>query len=364
MRITGRQLDVLRRRLATQRLTSSPLGDPAEVVGLLTCVQSQERDHAFYSLGLRTRRASYASVRAAHDTGAFLRTHILRPTWHFVRPEDLRWILALTSARIESTMRARHAQLGLDGDTVLGAAIDALGDMLRGRNAMTRSEIGEEFLRQGGRIAAGEQLGHLLMIAELRGVICSGPIKGVHHSYVLVDEVIEPAPELDPDDALVRLVRRFFAGHGPASVRDFARWSSLTMTATKAALVEIGDDLEAVEIEGTSLWFDPATAARRSLRAASAFLLPAYDEAVLTYPHLNFPAADGHPSAEHPDPFWTWIVYDHVNVGLWKRTVGKDVVTVETRIATSLGEEGRTAVQGAAEHLARFLGHDLDYREG
>src|SRR4051812_30700009 len=80
---------VVEQRLATQRLTSTPLPTPGEVVELLTCVQSQERDHALFSLGLRTGRATMRSMRAALDRGEFLRTHILRPTWHFVRPADL-----------------------------------------------------------------------------------------------------------------------------------------------------------------------------------------------------------------------------------------------------------------------------------
>lgn len=140
--------------------------------------------------------------------------------------------------------------------------------MLRGRNALTRSEIGNGFLRLGGSVLSGEQLGHLLMVAELRGVICSGPIKGVHHSYVLVEESLAPAPALTRKEAVVRLVRRFLAGHGPASVKDFARWSGLTLTDTRAALEEIRDDLEEVEVDGTRLWLDPATTARPGARAS------------------------------------------------------------------------------------------------
>lgn len=81
---------VLRSRLATQRLTSAPLPRARDAVRLLTCVQSQERDHAFFSLGMRSREATYDAVRAALDRGDILRTHILRPTWHFVAPDDLR----------------------------------------------------------------------------------------------------------------------------------------------------------------------------------------------------------------------------------------------------------------------------------
>ena len=121
---------VLRQRLATQRLGSAPLPRAADAVRLLTCVQSQERDHAFFSLGLRSRSATYAAVRAEYDSGAFLRTHILRPTWHFVLPEDLRWILAATSERVIRSMGGRHAQVGLDDPRFVGRSMDALAELL------------------------------------------------------------------------------------------------------------------------------------------------------------------------------------------------------------------------------------------
>jgi hypothetical protein len=355
---------VIRQRLSTQRLSSAPVDDPAEAVRLLTCVQSQERDHALFSLGLRTRDARYADLLAAHSDGAFLRTHILRPTWHFVLAEDLRWILELTSARVESSMAGRHRQLGLDDDRMVGRSLDTLVEVLTGPTPLTRAEIGAEFERRGEPVAPGAPLGHLLLIGELRGLICSGPVKGVHHSYVLVDEVVPRGPSLSREEAMDRLVRRFFAGHGPASVRDFARWSSLTMTDTKRALAGIGDDLEHCEVDGETLWFDPEARARRRPHAPAAYLFPVYDEAVLTYPRLSFPVADGHPHAKRPDPFWAWVVLDEVNVGLWKRTLARDVVEVDVRLATSLGEEGRKAVRQAAERLADFVGRELSYRQG
>lgn len=354
---------ILRQRLATQRLSSAPLPTPADVVGLLTCVQSQERDHAFFSLGMRSKTSTYAGVRAAYDSGTFLRTHILRPTWHFVRPEDLRWILALTSPRVEASMKGRHRQLGLD-DAHLGHVLDTICELLRDHRYLTRAELAEELAARPGLPSAGQELGHVLLAAELRGLIVSAPLKGVHHTYALVDDVVPPQPEVDREEALVRLVRRFFSGHGPASVKDFTRWSSLTVADTRRALAEIGDGLEQTEVDGIPLWHDPEAVPRRSPTAPSAYLFPVYDEAVLTYPALNFPSALDHPHAARPDPFWAWVVVDEVNVGLWKRAVKADRVVVDVRLAPSVDRAGRAAVQAAAQRLADFLERDLDYVEG
>ncbi len=362
--MSARQTDgVLRERLATQRLTSAPLPRAGDAVRLLTCVQAQERDHAFFSLGMRSKHQTYSAIRAAFDRGDFLRTHILRPTWHFVAPEDLRWILALTSHRVERSLAARHRQLGLDDTPPLHRALDLLPELLRGRNYLTRKEIGAEFTARTGLPESGEQLGHTLLLAELRGLICSGPIKGTQHSYALVDEVVPATRERDRQEALVALVRRFFAGHGPASVHDFTRWSSLTVTDTRAALADIGDGLEHFELDGATLWFDPATP-RRTTRKETAFLLPVYDEVVLTYPSLTFPTAPAHPHADSDDPFWARVIADRVNVGLWKRTVTPTTVRVETRLAPGLTPTQREAIRAAAQRMATFLERELDYVEG
>ena len=88
---------MLHARLAAQRLLTDRLASPAEVVALLAAVQSQEFAHALWSLRLRSASGTEAEVRAAFDRGEFLRTHVLRPTWHLVSPEDIGWLLAVTA---------------------------------------------------------------------------------------------------------------------------------------------------------------------------------------------------------------------------------------------------------------------------
>jgi hypothetical protein len=356
---------VVAQRLRTQRLTSAPLDTAADAVELLTCVQAQERDHAFFSLALRSGDSTREAVRAGFDRGEFVRTHILRPTWHFVRPEDLRWILSLTSPRVESSMASVLRGLGLDEARTIDRGLDLLRELLTDRRYLTRAQIGTVFAARGSALPQpGGPLGHLLMIAELRGIICSGPLTGVHHTYALVDELVPPSPELDRDAAVRRLAHRFFVGHGPASVADFARWSSLPAGETRRALDELDDLLERITAHGVEHWFDPVAVPRRGRAVAAAWLLPVYDEAVLTYRATSFAPAPGHPYADRPDPFWAPVIHGRTNIGLWKRTVGRGRVTVETRLASSLEAPARRDVAAAAARLADFLGLTLDYVEG
>jgi hypothetical protein len=353
---------VLRRRLATQRLTSAPLPRAAEVVRLLAAVQSQERDHALYSLALRTKAGTYGRVRAELDGGGFVRTHVLRPTWHFVAPEDLRWMLALTSPRVVRSMAARDRQLGLDDVRLLARSFEAIASLLEGRNFLTRKEIGQRLSGRRGVAQQGEQLGHVLLTAELRALICSGPTKGGQHSYALVDEVVPPARERDRAEAVVELLHRFLRGHGPAEVRDFTRWSSLTVADAEAGLAELAGVLDHVEVEGRRLWFDPAVSARTTA-PRRAYLLPMYDEVALTYPRLGFPPLPGHPHerAGNPwqqDAFVGGVVHDERLVGTWKRTVTGDTVRVRTHLAPG-ADAG--LVRAAAQRLADVYERRLEY---
>jgi hypothetical protein len=349
-------------RQATQRLTSAPLARSADVVDLLCAVQCQERDHALWSLGMRVDGATLASTGQELSDGEILRTHILRPTWHFVLPQDLRWMLAVTSPRVEAKMAGRHRQLGLGVPAELDAAVERVAALLVGRNALTRAEIGAALVSSGDPIRPGEQLGHVLMVAELRGLIVSGPTKGAHHSYVLVDEVVPPAPAVDPDEGLARLVARFMRGHGPASDRDFARWSSSTLGATRSALESLGDRLESVEVDGSTLWFDPEVVVEPDRSRPVTFLLPTYDEVVLSYPDVNHQQVADHPHRTPngtPNPFAAVIIHRGRDIGTWKRTVERTRVAVEIQLAPSVDDAGRAAVTQAAQRLASFVDRDL-----
>ncbi|WP_226921460.1 winged helix DNA-binding domain-containing protein [Georgenia subflava] len=349
---------VLRRRLAVQRLSGAGLRRPSDVVRLLTCVQAQEHPHALWSLGMRTRDADFALLAAAFDAGDFLRTHILRPTWHFVAPEDLRWIVDVTSPRVLDRMRGHLARQGLEDDVIRRGA-EVLHRILAGRTALTRKEIGRH-MAAAGLPAAGLPLGDLLLTNELRGVIVSGPMRGAAHTHVLTDEVVAPSPALDRDEALGRLAHRFYAGHGPASVKDLTRWASLTQADARRGIDVAGGALERVEVDGVPHWFDPAVPSRTGAGSPTAVLLPTYDEVVLTYPALGFPVLDGHPHGPRADPavdpYAGTVLVDGVNAGSWKRRTARETVEIELRLAAGVTPGQTAAVEMAADRLAGFLG--------
>jgi hypothetical protein len=360
--MTGPDLTrVHRRRTATQRVSAAGLARGADVVRLLLAVQSQDAPMAAWSLALRMPEGTtYAQVLAEQRAGGWVRTHVLRPTWHHVAPEDLRWLQRLTGPKVESSMGARHRQLELT-DLALERAVEALRELLAGAEPMTRRELTDAFAARG-LPASGEQVAHQLLVAELRAVVCSGPPRGAEHTYVLVDDAVPPGPldHLTGDAARDELVGRFFAGHGPAGERDLLRWSTLTLTEIRAALARAGDRLDHWEVDGERLWFDPSVPARTT-RDPGAVLVPTFDELTLSYADTGLPRRD--PSSPRPRLVNAigggTVILGGEDVGAFTRRVTRTGVDVAVVPDLPLAAEEVDRVQAAAGRLAAFLGLPL-----
>jgi hypothetical protein len=271
---------ILARRLLNQGLAAAPFDSPAEVVRRLGAVQAQLPVVARWSLGQRMRDGDDAVVERALADGSIVRTHALRPTWHYVAREDVRWVLELTSPRVKASLRFRHRWLGLDDATTLRAE-RALAKALAGGRHLTRAELAPVIARAKVE-PTGERVGHLLLLAELDGVICSGAPRGRHHTYALVDERAPGATRLEKDEALAALTRRYFTSHGPATVRDFRWWSSLTAAEVKRGLEIVGESLAREELDGRIYWSAPEDGSATT-EAVAAHLLQEYDELLVGY---------------------------------------------------------------------------------
>jgi Winged helix DNA-binding domain len=346
--------DVLRRRLMTQRLIGGGLPTAADVVRLLGCVQSQEYAHALWSLGMRTSGLTAADVQAEFDRGDFLRTHILRPTWHLVAAADIRWVLQLTAPRVQKLNQTIYRQHGLDQAT-LDRGVAVIVEELEGGRHRTRAELARA-LAERGLVSQGIGLAYVVMNAELVGVICSGPVRGAQQTYALLVERVPRSANVG--GGIAELARRFFLGHGPASIQDLARWSSLTIGQCRDAVEAVKDQLDCVTVEGVELWFGRETSAPNP--SSGALLMPLYDEVTLSYPAINFPQANGHPHPPGADLFVGCVILAETNVGLWRRTLQSRKIIMEVTLARGVDAKSRRLIEAAAADLADFAGKELE----
>jgi hypothetical protein len=269
--------------IAAQRLRDqliSPAGerDPAGVVGWLGAVQAQEYAAARWALGLRMAAATDAAIEEAFDAGRILRTHVLRPTWHFVTPADIRWMLELTAPHLRRALAYQSRQLEIDARTCT-RAVAVIERALGQDHNLTRAELGARLAR-ARLIATGPRLAHLAAHAELEGVICSGPRRGKQFTYALLAGRAPRARQLARDEALAELTRRFFQSHAPATIRDFVWWSGLSTADAKRGLELNGATCRVVD--GLTYWTLGGSGAGSRPRAG-VHLLPVYDEYVVAY---------------------------------------------------------------------------------
>ncbi len=350
-------MPLARRRLLQQRLSGPRFATPAEAVEGFGAVQAQAYAWALWGVAQRTGGADHAAVEQALDAGAILRTHVLRPTWHFVAPADLRWMLALTAPRVKALLAPYDRKLALDAET-LARGHGLIVAALAGGASATRPELAAA-LRAGGIEAQGQRLAHVLMHAELDALVCSGPRRGPHHTYALVDERVPPTPPRAQDEACAELLLRYLHAHGPATPHDFAWWSGLRLTDARAALEELRPQVASETIDDDVYWYARDTPALGEAPALQVHLLPPFDEYLVAYRNrapLIAPAAAQAFSAAM-DAISTPVVLVNGRVaGRWRRTEVGARVEVAVASSVPLGPPEQAALDAAAQRFGRFLG--------
>jgi winged helix DNA-binding protein len=348
-------VNLLPRRLVNQRLARPDFRTAADVVAWLGAVQAQDYPAARWAVGLRAKGLTDADVQCAFDNGAILRTHILRPTWHFVTPADIRWMLSLSGPRVNAINAHYYGKLEIDA-TVAARSRRVLDRALGRGEPMTRAELGAALAR-GGIAADPLRLAHLMMRAELDGVICSGPRRANQFTYALLDQRAARASDLTRDEALAELTRRYFTSHGPATVRDYAWWSGLTVGDARRGIETMTTDLRRDVVADRTYWSARASTAGRG--PSSAYLLPNFDEYTVAYKDrddLVRPPSRGRPGPRASDLLANAIVIDGRVAGTWTKSLQRGAVRVLIAPHRRLTPAGRRAVAAAASRYGRFLG--------
>jgi Winged helix DNA-binding domain len=342
--------DVIRRRLHNQRLAGSEFETPEQVVAWLGAVQAQDYPGAKWGVALRSHTLTESDLDAAFDEGRILRTHILRPTWHFIAAPDIRWMLELSAPRVHVSNAHMYRKLELD-DRAFARSRSIIRRALKGGRSSTRTELAAA-LTKGGIEASGQRLAYIVMHEELDGILTSGPRRGKQFTYMLLDERAPNAQRLAPDAALAGLTRRYFAGHGPATIRDLVWWSGLTVRQARSGIEMLGP-----QVGDLTYWTVPSKAPA-SADPARLYLLPNYDEYLIAYRDRGN-VAGLLTTADAPHDF---DIYAHVLVldgrfgGTWRRAQSSGTVEITVRPVDRLGREHARALTAAAGRHGEFLG--------
>jgi hypothetical protein len=346
-------------RIARLRMRALGLWDrvqesPAAVVAHLTAMQSQEHHVARWSVAQRVAGGAVASeVDRAFDEGDILRTHVLRPTWHYVARQDLRWLMAVSGPRVLARTERRSRELGLDPRTLMRAN-DVIAEAVASGFQTRRDLAG--FLEGKGIAVDGQRLPYMLMYAELTSVICSGPLRGKQHTYSAFDERVGTAPATTEDEALARLACRYFTTRGPATAKDFIWWSGLSTADARRAIDMAKDDLSSQSWDDCVYWFAELTAPKTRHQVD---LVQCYDEVIISYTESRDVLQTAQVAFHVPgsiDGFTHVVLLDARLAGHWRLVSSKDGRKLETRIDDVLDARDQRALTSTIERHRRF--HD------
>jgi hypothetical protein len=351
--------DIARIRLLNQQVVRQDYTTAGDLVAWMGAMQAQDYSMSKWARGVRLPGATDLSVEAALDRGEILRTHVLRPTWHLVAAADIYWMLELTAPHILSASRSRHQELELTED-IIRKTYAVLERELGGGQSKTREALMTALEKVGISTRDNNRAAHLMMRAELDGLVCSGPALGKQQTYALLAERVPRKISLTREEALGTLARTYFSSHGPATLQDFIWWSGLPVAAARSALESVKTALVS-ETVGPDVYWMPHNFSMPAVVTSDVFLLPAFDEYIISYKNRSAVLPDEHfkKSVSDNGIFRPVVVVDGQVTGIWKRTVKSKTVLLEPDYFQLPDEQTHAGVGLAAARLASFLGRQV-----
>lgn len=347
--------EIIEARLFNQQIAETKFSKPEEIVTHHVAMQAQEYAMAKWAIGLRLSNIFDDDVENAFNEGRILRTHIMRPTWHFVSPDDIRWMISLTAPRVNAVNAFMYRKCELTSE-IFNQCNDIIVANLEGNKNLTRAVLKSELEK---KIVTGDgvRLSCIMMQAELEGIICSGPRDGKQFTYALLDERVPKSRTLTKEESVAELAKRYFKSRGPAQIEDFVMWSGLTVKDAKLGIAALPKDFVTEEIDEKNYIYFPHS--KSSAKTQSTFLMPDYDEYGMSYKDrsaiYNLPPK----ILDNPKlniPYNRMIVVDGQIVGSWKRTIKGNEIDIELNYFKKLNKKQEQAVQIAVKNFCSFAG--------
>lgn len=345
--------EISHHRLVSQKLLETNSNSPEEIVRHLGAMQAQDYGMAKWAIGSRC-DATEKEIEDVINSGKIIRTHILRPTWHFVSADDIYWMLDLSRSQVKRLFTSLARQHGYD-DKKLDQVNSRIEKLLTRNNHLTRDEIMQELNIQK---ASGNLSPVIIMMnAELSGLVCNGKMKGKQITYALLEEkVSKPQSKLTKEEGLAKLAKRYFESHGPATLQDFSWWSGFPPTTVRLAINSIESELNSIEIDNQKYWFGANFTGADNF-CESVHFLPAFDEILISYKTREASILLEHqPKAFTNNGIFKPVILENGKViGTWKRTLKKDHAKIETQFFNETEDHKKTILFEGIKSFEKYL---------
>jgi hypothetical protein len=345
--------NISKQRLFNQHVHGTEFKSVKQLVHWMGAIQAQDYAMAKYAIGVRLKNASNKTVEDSINNGEIIRTHVLRPTWHFVAAEDARWMLELTAKNLNRAMSSNNKRLELDEKTFKNCN-HLIEKLLKNGQHLTRKEIMAALEKKG--IKTNDlRASHIMFRAETDLVACNGNKREKQFTYALFDQRVPSSKKLLREEALARLAQLYFSSHGPATVEDFIWWSGLSITDGKSALEWIKTEMFSEKFKNKLYWFSPRSTPEQA-KINSVIFLPSYDEFLISYKSREVSLAPQFASHTFTSNgiFNPIIVHNAKVIGIWKPQFKKDL-RVELRFFGKSTEKQKQLCRKATKEFEKFV---------
>jgi hypothetical protein len=346
--------DIANARLINQQLADTHFKTANEIVSCMGAMQAQDYAMAKWAIGVRLPGSTDTTIQAAIDKGEIIRTHLLRPTWHLVSADDIYWLLELTGPRLINSLKTPYRWFELD-ENVFKKSHAVMEKALRNNSHLTRDELLARLNAENINTEGLRSL-HLLIHAELEGLICSGCYKDKSQTYALLHERVLETSKLTKDEALGKLAERYFSSHGPATIADFAWWANLKLADARHGLEMVKNNFIAIAIDKQTFWMSNDLAAV-DFSQNYTYILPAFDEFLISYADRTAAIVNELQNRAFTNNgiFKPVIIEKGQVIGTWKRTITKEKVIIEPAFFKPQSNAAINRITKAARSFGRFL---------
>jgi hypothetical protein len=346
-------------RLHNQQITGTKFKTVKEIVGWMGAMQAQDYAMSKWSVGVRLPNSTDLQIEEAIDKAEIIRTHLMRPTWHLVSADDIYWMLDLTAPQIKPILNSRNKELELS-EAIYTKCNNLIEKALASEKHLTRDEL-IVHLEKAKIVTDNNRASHIIMRAELDGIVCNGFTKNKKQTYALLNERVSKTITLVREEALAKLANCYFSSHSPATLKDFVWWSGLSVKDAKSALEMVKTNFISETINSEVYWCTNSFSLPKS-KPLSFYLLPAFDEFIISYKNRNDSLSKEYQPhvVTNNGIFKPTIVVNGQVVGIWKRTIKKDTVIIETDFFEQQPKSIKSLIGKAAEAVGTFLNKKIE----
>lgn len=356
-------------RMAAHHLHDSP-GESAEsICGAISGVQAQVMSCAEIQFWARNHTLTRAQIsRALYEDRSLVKSTFIRQTLHIIPARDF----SLFNSALKTTLLAQVRRVaGTIG--VTAADLDDLNSQIiksLREGPLTQPEIRKRVEPHASkRVKAWmSRVWSILRVPIAEGLICYGHARGSEITFIRTDQWLHGHPKkMDVREAQQMLLMRFLAAYGPATPRDFSKWSGIRMPEIKESWDAVKDQLVELAIEGESAWLP-----RKSFRHLSAAgfsgpvvrMLPAFDPFLLAHAAKDHLVHRTHYKRVYRNQGWISpvILIEGRVGGIWSHVRKSGKLRIEVDPFEKFPKRIRTLIEEEAESLAGFLDSSLELK--